>query len=104
MSRAKRIVAKATDYVVGAMVLWSWFAMLGGNPFRAQLNFALNTLELNNFVQAQVAAPDIGAPTGPLTVERDSRPSPIVEDYQVGALQEDFTGSLWVGSHQGLSR
>ena len=36
--------------------------------------------------------------------ERSDRPDPITQNYQVGALQADYTGSLWVGSHQGLAR
>ncbi|NJM98530.1 MAG: hypothetical protein HC800_16425, partial [Phormidesmis sp. RL_2_1] len=55
-------------------------------------------------VVAQVNEPDIGTPVRPLTVERANRASPIAEDYQVGALQQDYTGSLWVGSRQGLVR
>ena len=71
--------------------------MVGGNPWQVQL-------QSSNRVNAQVQSPNIGTPSRPLTVERSQRSNPIAEDYQVGALQEDFTGSLWVGSHQGLSR
>jgi len=42
--------------------------------------------------------------TDPLPSERPFEPNPISQDFQVGALQQDFTGDLWVGSHQGLGR
>ena len=40
----------------------------------------------------------------PLPSERPAQVSPLATDFQVGALQSDYTGSLWVGSHQGLAR
>ena len=52
-------------------------------------------------------APNIGVPTRPLTgLSVSNRPDPIAsQNYQVGALQPGlYTGSLWVGSHQGLAR
>ena len=52
----------------------------------------------------QVPNADIGVPSRPLASERESQTNPMVQNYQVGALQADYTGSLWVGSHQGLSR
>ena len=74
-----------------ATLLTSYFGVI--SPFRAQAQ-----------VRPSSANVDIGVPSRPLTEERAVRTNPIAEDYKVGALQRDFTGSLWVGSRQGLSR
>ena len=66
------------------------------------LLYALSQLGLK--FNYQVANTNIGVPSRPLTQERSTRPNPLAEDYKVGALQRDYTGSLWVGSRQGLSR
>ena len=98
MSVAKKAAKKAGQHLMGAAVLWGTLAMVGGSPFKALRESILNA------VNAQVQAPNIGNPTRPLTVERSNRPNPLDQDFQIGALQDDYTGSLCVGSHQGLSR
>ena len=103
MSRAKTVAIKVINQCVGATLLWSAVAMIGGNPIRVQRSYFARSFARSNAVSAQT--PNVGASTRPLTADRSHRSSsPIAQDYQVGALQEDFTGSLWVGSHQGLSR
>ena len=87
-------IARKVSRIARDTFLWGSLALVSHAPIvKAQVQEPLPN-----------RAPNIGAPTRPLTGERSNRPDPISQDYQVGALQADYTGSLWVGSHQGLSR
>lgn len=88
-------IARKVGRGAGVALLWGGavvFAIIGLTP------------PINSPASAQVQRPSPDLSSGPLPPERSNQPNPIAEDYQVGALQPDYTGSLWVGSHQGLVR
>lgn len=95
-------ISRKVGCVAGAAFLWSGLAIAPRNPFVSPFSSAPVASAQERI--SPVQSVDIGVPSRPLTEERSIRSNPIEADYTVGALQRDYTGSLWVGSRQGLSR